>query len=772
MTLNFPNNPALGVSFYDPTSGNSWEWDGFGWTGVSNPLTGPQGPEGKPGPAGPQGPRGHSVRIQGSLPPGVWPPSASPSIGDLYIATGTITGPPLNAIRGDGILWDGAGWVNIGQMRGPEGPAGANGANGATGAQGLRGPTGPQGNQGIPGPTGPTGPQGPLGPQGEPGPKGEDAPLMEFIGTRSDVANASALDSIPIPTPWRPLVVSLLYNGLDLNLGPDGSLRYPKGVAELWAFQPVGTRGITPFGVVAGDRHKDWLSLGQLTPVKGDLGPLGPIGPAGPSGPQGIQGTQGSVGPAGPIGPSGATGPQGPVGPVGPQGPQGKTGNTGIEGPQGPQGVKGDTGRDGNSFQLAGTVSGGNWLAVKPHDEVGKIYLAGGTLAGFPGGDVPVGHAIGYDGTKWDDLGRMQGPKGDKGDQGSQGERGVQGLQGVQGVDGPRGSTGTAGPTGPQGPMGPAGPTGGQGPQGVTGPTGSQGVSGPQGPAGPQGARGDTGKDAPIFEFVGAITNATNSKDLDRVVPPDPYRPVVISLVYTGTDTTIAADGTLRYGKSEAELWVYAKGHTYTGPGTFIPTAGDRYKDWVSLGSVKPVKGDKGDTGPAGPQGAAGPQGIQGPSGPQGATGPAGPTGPSGPQGPMGPQGDKGDKGEAGASITIEGVVLGGRWPANEPPRKLHAMYIAAGVITNFPGGDVQIGHGILWDGAQWKEVGRIQGPQGSAGPQGPQGATGPQGAQGPGGTGSVGATGPQGPQGATGPQGPVGPSGPTIPINSLPLLP
>jgi hypothetical protein len=108
-----------------------------GPTGPQGPqgLTGPEGPQGAQGPKGDRGEDGSSVVILGSL----------ASMGDL----------PSDAEIGDGYLidgdlhvWDGASWVNVGQVRGPQGP------------QGPQGPTGPQGAQG------PTGSQGPIGPAG------------------------------------------------------------------------------------------------------------------------------------------------------------------------------------------------------------------------------------------------------------------------------------------------------------------------------------------------------------------------------------------------------------------------------------------------------------------------------------------------------------------------------------------------------------------------------------------------------------------------------
>ena len=192
-------------------------------------------------------------------------------------------------------------------------------------------------------------------------------------------------------------------------------------------------------------------------------------------------------------------------------------------------------------------------------------------------------------------------------------------------------------------------------------------------------------------------------------------------------------------------------------------------------------------SGPTGPQGPPGPQGEAGPAGPQGAAGPAGPagapgaTGPAGPQGaagPMGPQGNPGQQGPAGAGVQIIGSVASA---ANLPP------------AYNGSVGDMFIsqndGHGHVWNGASWDDVGQIQGPAGPQGPQGiagPAGATGPQGIPGPmgatgatgpqgatgqqgtpGTAGAPGATGPQGPQGVPGPIGPQGPAGPTYTAGS-----
>jgi len=124
------------------------------------PTPGPTGPVGAtgpsgaasvvPGPAGatgPQGPAGTNIHVQGSVPTeGDLPPTAT-TVGDAWFVEAT----------GDLWAWDGARFVNIGQVQGPPGP---------TGPVGPTGPMGPVGATGAvsttPGPVGPTGPAGPL----------------------------------------------------------------------------------------------------------------------------------------------------------------------------------------------------------------------------------------------------------------------------------------------------------------------------------------------------------------------------------------------------------------------------------------------------------------------------------------------------------------------------------------------------------------------------------------------------------------------------------
>lgn len=105
--------------------------------------------------------------------------------------------------------------------------------------------------------------------------------------------------------------------------------------------------------------------------------------------------------------------------------------------------------------------------------------------------------------------------------------------------------------------------------------------------------------------------------------------------------------------------------------------------------------------------------------------------------GPVGPEGDPGPQGIPGQGLEIAGTVAGlGQLPASA---EINDIYIT---LDN--------GHGNLWDGTQWIDLGEpIQGPQGIQGIQGIQGFQGAPGEKG--------AQGDQGIQGIQGIQGESG---------------
>lgn len=154
-------------------------------------------PQGNPGPAGAQGNNGNSVQVRGSVATASALPTSGMVIGDIWIAQDS----------GNGFEWNGASWVNVGQMRGVPGPAGPVGPAGPS--INLKGSvptsadlptTGNQPNDGwIATDTGDlwiwngsawenvgkiTGPQGPAGPTGATGAQGANgASATITVGT-------------------------------------------------------------------------------------------------------------------------------------------------------------------------------------------------------------------------------------------------------------------------------------------------------------------------------------------------------------------------------------------------------------------------------------------------------------------------------------------------------------------------------------------------------------------------------------------------------------
>lgn len=144
------------------------------------------------------------------------------------------------------------------------------------------------------------------------------------------------------------------------------------------------------------------------------------------------------------------------IGPQGVQGPKGDKGDVGPQGPQGPQGEKGEQGNDGTSLNILGTKESEADLPLSA--EKNDAYLINGEMWVF-------------DGTNWNNAGKIQGPQGPQGPIGPQGPKGDPGPQGVKGDPGKKGE---------------------QGAQGLKGDTGPQGEKGEVGDAGPKGDKGTT----------------------------------------------------------------------------------------------------------------------------------------------------------------------------------------------------------------------------------------------------------------------------------------
>lgn len=161
----------------------------------------------------------------------------------------------------------------------------------------------------------------------------------------------------------------------------------------------------------------------------------------------------------------------GPQGVQGPKGEKGDKGDVGPQGPQGPRGEKGEQGNDGTSLNVLGTKESEADLPLSA--EKNDAYLINGEMWVF-------------DGTNWNNAGKIQGPQGPQGPVGPQGPKGDPGPQGVKGDPGEKGEQGA------------------QGLKGDTGPQGEQGSVGPKGEQGDTGARGITF--TPVVDSEGNIS--------------------------------------------------------------------------------------------------------------------------------------------------------------------------------------------------------------------------------------------------------------------------
>jgi hypothetical protein len=337
--------------------------------GVVGPTgpTGPIGIQGGAGPTGPQGVKGDTgsgVTIVGTAPTTA-PPAPSP--GQMWIVGTPVPGwVPASATGaakdGDGVVWTGSAWSNVGPIRGPQGLLGP------TGPQGLQGVTGPGGAAGAAGAVGPTGPAGTVGPTGPQGSQG----VQGFQGTTGPTG-AQGVQGLLGPT--GPAGAQ----GIQGSTGPTG----PQGTAGTAGGQgiqgvqgPTGATGATGATGIQG--------------TQGLIGPTGPQGAAGTQGVQGVQGTQGPTGPAGSQGIQGPTGPQGTAGTSGAQGIQGDLGPTGPIGPQGIQGLVGPTGPQGVQGEIGPTGAQGPAGTAGSQGIQGPIGATGPAGLGNPNTLAPV----------------------------------------------------------------------------------------------------------------------------------------------------------------------------------------------------------------------------------------------------------------------------------------------------------------------------------------------------------------------------------------------
>lgn len=339
-------NAILGMEVATGAAGTQVSWDG-------TILTVPQGVQGVQGVQGNKGDTGAALTVKGTdITAAIL--LKVPTLGDFWVASDT----------GDGYAGGGSGWINTGQVRGPQGIQGIQGNVGIQGLTGPEGPQGIQGPQGVQGVQGATGPQGEIGIQGIQGIKG-DTGLKGDMG--QSVTSKGTDTSVNIIAKSGTLgdywVASdsghgYIYNGatwVDMGTvqGPQGT----QGIKGDTGEQGIQGQGLSPKGTdtvinisakvgtngdywIASDSGDGYIYSGSAWVNVGAV-----------RGPQGIQGVKGDTGNQGIIGPQGTQGIQGL---------KGDKGDTGDTGTQGIQGIKGDTGTGISTvIRTAGTGASG-----------------------------------------------------------------------------------------------------------------------------------------------------------------------------------------------------------------------------------------------------------------------------------------------------------------------------------------------------------------------------------------------------------------------------
>ena len=683
-------------------------------------VAGEAGSQGIPGPTGAQGLSG-AMGAQGAVGP------VGMSFAGEYDST-------MNYALGDGVLWQGAGWVSVIANNHGNTPSlspsdwamfAASGAAGTTGAQGPVGVAGLNGLDGLPGALGPMGPSGAVGAAGSPG--------LVYRGAYSSGGNYGLGDVVVFAgASW----VSLL--GANVGQTPGVGSAY-WGVLTSQGLQgvagPVGAAGIQgPAG------------LQGMVGASGPAGIAGPIGVQGPAGAQGLTGATGAVGPAGPQGLLGL------AGEAGAQGIPGTTGSTGLAGPAGVQGAAGPVG-----MNFVGTYDSTMNYALGD----GVLWQGAGwvSLVASNHGNTPS--------TSPADWGMFSAP-GATGASGAMGPTGARGPIGANGLPGGMGATGTAGAQGLQGAQGAAGQ---QGAQGIAGSEGGQGIPGMTGAEGLQGPAGPTGLVGPVgMSFVGAYDSTMNYAVGNGVLWQGAGWVSLIADNHGNTPSLSPGDWAM-FSAPGATGAIGLQGAT----GAAGPAGANGLPGTPGATGANGAQGFQGEVGPAGGQGVAGPMGTQGPVGAQGLTGANGAVGSAGPQGLPGLAGTAGAQGIPGSigSTGLQGATgASGVSGAMGPEGSNGANGLNGTPGLTWLGAwssamNYAVNDGVSYGGASYLSVvvgnlgqrpdlyptaWAVLAQEGAAGAAGAMGATGPSGVAGP-----QGVTGASGAAGTTGAAGAVG---------------
>ena len=260
--------------------------------------------------------------------------------------------------------------VNAGEFVGPQGPKGEKGERGEKGAEGPAGPQGPRGEKGD---------------KGDPGEKGVDGTVAfeSLTPEQKESLRGISVTAVSIDTDGNLTIT--FSDGDSENVG---NIMGPQGVQGSKGDKGVGIKKITDYYALSSSNTDKafgqvWLTTPPtMTAEKKYLWHW-----------QRTDYTDGSF----------YSTEKGVVGVYGEQGPKGDPG---------PQGEKGEQGNDGTSLNILGTKESEVDLPLSA--EKNDAYLIDGEMWIF-------------DGTNWNNAGKIQGPQGPQGPVGPQGPKGDKG---------------------------------------------------------------------------------------------------------------------------------------------------------------------------------------------------------------------------------------------------------------------------------------------------------------------------------------------------------
>ena len=198
-------------------------------------------------------------------------------------------------------------------------------------------------------------------------------------------------------------------------------------------------------------------------------------------------------------------------------------------------------------------------------------------------------------------------------------------------------------------------------------------------------------------------TNEEGQKQWELEVSRDEFESTIVDAVKLSVDEITSGASESFDTLKEIEEWINTHEDVIGKEGPQGPQGAQGAKGDTG---AKGEDGAKGETGERGHQGNQGPQGAQGA---KGDTGAKGEIGDRGYQGNQGPQGAQGANGKDGTSVTILGTF------ESEDQLPIDSNNNGDGYIID--------GNLYVWTGFEWKNVGKIEGPQGAQGPQGASGS-------------------------------------------------